>query len=270
MAGDATSQSLSGALLVGPCLPGGLVIELTTPLVSRPYVELTLAVMRAFGAEVNEEPGARYVVAPGGYAGSSTGKYDIEPDATAASYLWSAAALTRGRVVVEGLGSSSLQGDVGFADVLGAMGATVEREGGSTAVSLGGDLAGIEVDIGSMSDTAQTLAVVAVHATGPTRMDGIGFIRRKETDRIGAVVAELGRLGITAHEHDDGFTVEPGTPRPGVVRTYDDHRMAMSFALLGLVSPGIEIADPGCVAKTFPEYFAVLESLRPPGRLTAR
>jgi 3-phosphoshikimate 1-carboxyvinyltransferase len=261
LAGDVTSQALSGVLMIGPCLPSGLRIELTTELVSRPYVELTMAVMRSFGAAVDADGPAAFVVAAGGYR--SPGAYAIEPDATAASYLFGAAAVAGGRIVVPGLGTASAQGDVHFVDVLEQMGAVVERGPHELAVRVEGPLRGIDVDLEPMSDTAQTLAAVAVFASGPTRVRGIGFIRRKETDRIGAVVAELRRLGIDATEADDGFVIHPGAPKAGVVRTYDDHRMAMSFALLGLRSAGVQIADPGCVAKTFPTYFAVLESLRP-------
>jgi 3-phosphoshikimate 1-carboxyvinyltransferase len=131
-----------------------------------------------------------------------------------------------------------------------------------TEVRSTGTLRGVDVDMADLSDTAQTLAAVAVFAETPTRVRGIGFIRRKETDRIAAVVTELRRCGIDADEEDDGFLVRPGMPRPAIVSTYDDHRMAMSFALLGLRVPGIEIANPGCVAKTFPEFFTVLERLR--------
>ena len=126
-----------------------------------------------------------------------------------------------------------------------------------------GALHGIDVDMSDISDTAQTVAAVAVFADSPTEVRGIGFIRRKETDRLAAVVTELRRCGVDASETDDGFVVHPGRPQPAVVQTYDDHRMAMSFALLGLRAPGIRIADPGCVSKTFPDYFAVLERLRP-------
>jgi len=141
------------------------------------------------------------------------------------------------------------------------MGADVRIDDTGIEVVGTGRLHGIEVDLGAMSDTAQTLAAVAVAADGPTRITGIGFIRAKETDRIRACVTELGRLGIDAREEPDGLVIHPGIPRPGLVATYDDHRMAMSFALLGLTTPGIRIADPGCVAKTFPTYFTVLESL---------
>jgi 3-phosphoshikimate 1-carboxyvinyltransferase len=263
VAGDVSSQFLSGLLLAGPAAPEGLTIELTTDLVSVPYVDLTLGTMAAFGARVDRPHPRRFDVRPGGYRGTD---YRVEPDASAASYLLAAAAITGGRVRVPGLGLGAAQGDVRFADVLGEMGAEVVRDADGLEVRGTGRLEGIDVDLADLSDTAQTLAAVAVFAAGPTRVRGIGFIRRKETDRIAAVVTELRRLGIEAREEPDGFVIEPGTPRPGRVRTYDDHRMAMSFALLGLVVPGIEIADPGCVAKTFPTYFEVLEQLRTPPR----
>jgi 3-phosphoshikimate 1-carboxyvinyltransferase len=172
-------------------------------------------------------------------------------------------------VRVEGLGTDSLQGDVAFADALELMGVHVERTATSLEVRGGGALHGVDVDFADISDTAQTLAVVAPFADSPTTITGIGFIRRKETDRIAATVAELRRCGIDAEELDDGLRIHPGTPRPATVQTYDDHRMAMSFALLGLRVPGIRIADPGCVAKTFPGYWDALEQLRRPGAPTS-
>jgi 3-phosphoshikimate 1-carboxyvinyltransferase len=260
VAGDGSSQFLSGLLLAAPCRPGGLVVEVTTPLVSRPYVELTVAVMRAFGAAVESPDPSTFIVHPGGYRGTD---YAIEPDASAASYPLAAAAICGGRVRVEGLGPDALQGDARFADVLAAMGADVARDAGGTTVTVATPLHGGDFDFTDISDTAQTLAVVAPFATAPVRISGIGFIRRKETDRIAAVATELGRCGITVHDDGDGWTIHPGAPQPAVVQTYEDHRMAMSFALLGLRAAGIEIADPGCVAKTFPGYFDLLEQLRP-------
>jgi 3-phosphoshikimate 1-carboxyvinyltransferase len=262
VAGDASSQFLSGLLLAGPATPDGLRVELTTELVSEPYVELTAATMRAFGAEVDRVDPRTFVVPGGGYTATD---HTIEPDASAASYLLAAAAITGGRVRVPGLTTDALQGDAGFARVLERMGAEVVVDAEGTEVRGTGVLHGIEVDLGPMSDTAQTLAAVAVFADGPTRVTGIGFIRAKETDRVAAVVAELQRCGIDAVEEPDGFLIHPGQPQPATVRTYDDHRMAMSFALLGLRAEGIAIADPGCVAKTFPDYFAVLDLLRTPG-----
>jgi 3-phosphoshikimate 1-carboxyvinyltransferase len=256
--GDASSQFLSGLLLAGPATLEGLVLELDGPLVSRPYVDMTVAVMRAFGAEVHHPDDRTWVAAPGGYR--STG-YVVEPDASAASYLFAAAAISGGRVTVEGLGDRSVQGDVAFVDLLEAMGAEVERTAERTTVTGTGALRGVEVDMADISDTAQTLAAVAVFADSPTRITGIGFIRHKETDRIAAVVTELGRCGIDARAEADGFVVHPGDPVPATVATYDDHRMAMAFALLGLRAQGIRIADPGCVAKTFPGYWETLASL---------
>ncbi len=259
VAGEVSSQFLSGLLLAGPAFPSGLTVRVSTPLVSVPYVEMTVEVLRWFGAELTRPDAATFVVAGGGTRAADV---VIEPDASAASYLLAAAAITGGRVRVPGLTAASHQGDAGFAAVLGRMGAEVVVDEHGTEVRGTGSLRGIEVDLGAMSDTAQTLAAVAVFAEGPTRITGIGFIRAKETDRIEAVATELSRLGIDAREERDGLLIHPGRPSPGVVATYDDHRMAMSFALLGLVVPGIAIADPGCVAKTFPSYFEVLEQLR--------
>jgi 3-phosphoshikimate 1-carboxyvinyltransferase len=258
VAGDVSSQFLSGLLLAGPCLPDGLLLRLETPLVSRPYVELTLQTMAAFGAQVARPDERTFAVAPTGYRATD---FPIEPDASAASYFLAAAAITAGRVRIEGLGADAAQGDAAFADVLRAMGAEVVRDATGTEVRGTGRLRGIEVDLADLSDTAQTLAAVAVFAEGPTRVTGIGFIRRKETDRIHAVVTELRRAGIDAEEEPDGFTIHPGSPQPAVIETYDDHRMAMSFALAGLRVPGVAIGDPGCVSKTWPGFFEALASL---------
>jgi len=263
IAGDVSSQFLSGLLLAAPLFDGELVVSVDGPLVSRPYVDMTVAVMRSFGAVVTEPTGADLVwsVVPSGYEAC---EYSIEPDASAASYAFGAAAVTRGRVVVAGLSSASLQGDTGFSGVLESMGAMVHDDGSSITVDCRDrELSGIDVDMSQISDTAQTLAVVAATASTTSRVRGIGFIRRKETDRIAAIVSELGKLGISAVEESDGFSVRPGPVSSGVVDTYDDHRMAMSLALLALVTPGIEIRDPDCVAKTFPAFWEFLESLRP-------
>ena len=259
LSGDVSSQFTSGLLLAGACLPGGLRVELSTDPVSRPYLDMTVQVMAAFGATVRTEGPRTFVVERGGYTAA---EHHIEPDASAASYLFATAAVCGGRVRVEGLGVGSVQGDVRFVDHLERMGCTVVRERDAIEV-VGGPLHGIEADFEPISDTAQTIAAVAAFAEGPTRITGIGFIRRKETDRIAAVVAELRRAGLEATEEDDGFVVVPGPLRSATIQTYDDHRMAMSFTLLGLRSPGISIADPDCVAKTFPDYYDVIETLRP-------
>ena len=263
VAGDASSQFLSGLLLVGPCLSEGLVLELSTDLVSRPYVELTISVMEAFGATVDRPDERTFAVAPGGYVAR---RYRVEPDASAASYPWAAAAICGGRVRVDGLGRDAQQGDIGFVDVLATMGAEFERGPSWMEVRAEkGALVGGRFDFGPISDTAQTLAVVAPFARTPVTIDGISFIRAKETDRIAAVATELARCGIAVRTATDGWTIEPGRPRGATVETYDDHRMAMAFALLGLATPGIQIADPACVAKTFPAYWSMLDQLRQPG-----
>jgi 3-phosphoshikimate 1-carboxyvinyltransferase len=256
--GHLSSQFLSGLMLAAPLLPAGLTVRVATPLVSVPYVRMTGRVMAAFGAAADVTE-AMVSVPAGAYTATA---YPVEPDASAASYLFAAAALTGGRITVPGLGADPLQGDVAFVDLLAKMGAQVQRGADAITVRGTGTLHGIDVDMADISDTAQTLAAVAVYADSPTRVRGIGFIRGKETDRIAAVVTELRRAGIDATEDEDGFTIQPGPPQPTTFQTYDDHRMAMSLALLGLRSPGVEIADPGCVAKTFPTYFEVLDSLR--------
>ncbi len=262
VASSISSQFLSGLLLSAPLISGTTVIEVGGELVSRPYIDLTIATMARFGVEVSvgsDQARQTFTVSGGHYRPADL---DIEPDASAASYFFAAAAITGGRVRVEGLGTDTVQGDLRFVDVLARMGAEVRSGPDWTEVQGPETLTGVTVDMSDISDTAQTLAVVASFADSPTEMTDIGFIRFKETDRIGAVVTELDRLGVTAVETEGGMIVHPGRPRPGVVATYDDHRMAMSFALLGLVHPGIEIENPGCVSKTFPDFFEVLDQLR--------
>lgn len=256
--GSVSSQFLSGLLLSAPCATGATIIEVEGDLVSAPYIDLTLNTMAAFGAVVDADDHRRFVVEPSGYRAADV---TLEPDASAASYFFAAAAMTGGSVRVEGLGAQSIQGDLAFVDVLADMGAVVAQGPDWTEVRGTGTLHGVTVDMADFSDTAQTLAVVATAADSPTVITGIDFIRRKETDRIAAVVTELRERGIEATEDPDGMTIHPGTPTPGRVTTYDDHRMAMSFALLGLANPGIRIADPGCVNKTFPRFFDELERL---------
>lgn len=258
--GDVTSQFLSGLLMAAPLMRNGLRVRLSSPAVSVPYLRLTAAVMAQFGVLTDLDDSGALV-----QAGSYTAReFAVEPDASAASYFLGAAAVTGGQVTIEGLGSASLQGDVAFADVLERMGARVDRAADAITVtgpSTSTGLQGVDIDMADISDTAQTVAAVAVFASSPTRVRGIGFIRAKETDRIGAIVTELRRAGIAADEHEDGFTIHPGVPIPTRVQTYDDHRMAMSMALLGLRAPGIQIENPGCVAKTYPRYFADLARL---------
>jgi 3-phosphoshikimate 1-carboxyvinyltransferase len=257
VAADASSQFASGLLLAAPAMAEGLQLRLRSASVSRPYLALTVEVMRAFDAHVVAGRES-FTVAPGGYRPTT---FAVEPDASAASYFFAAAAICGGTVRVPGLGRRSNQGDLAFVDLLARMGATVEQTDDTTAVTGAAPLHGIEADMADLSDTASTLAVVAAFASTPTRVTGIGFIRAKESDRVGGVVRELRRLGVDADEEADGFVVRPGAFRPARVHTYDDHRMAMSFALVGLRIPGVEIEDPACVAKTFPDFFSTLAGL---------
>lgn len=255
---SASSQFASGLLLAAPGLSDGLRINLVGDIVSQSYLDLTVSVMESFGATI-ERSDRGYTVAPTPYVGTD---YHVEPDASAASYFFAAAAVTGGRVRIDGLGAASLQGDVAFVRILESMGAEVSIGEDFIEVTGPAHLNGVTVDMSDCSDTAQTLAAIAPFASSPTRVTGVGFIRRKETDRISAVVTELTRLGVRAHEEPDGFMIEPSAaPSAARISTYDDHRMAMSFALVGLKVPGIEIADPGCVAKTFPDYFETLDRL---------
>ncbi|MDA1017144.1 MAG: 3-phosphoshikimate 1-carboxyvinyltransferase [Planctomycetota bacterium] len=258
IAGTISSQFLSALMMASPLARTEVKLQVEGELVSRPYVEMTRAVMADFGVSVDETAADQFVIRPQSYKAT---RFAIEPDASAASYFFAMAAVTGGRVTVEGLHRNSLQGDIGFVDVLERMGCRVDW--GVNDVTLHGrKLHGIDVDMNEISDTAQTLAAVAIFADSPTRIRGVAHMRHKETDRVSAVATELQRLGISATEHEDGLTISPGQPQPAVVATYDDHRMAMSFALIGLKTAGIRIANPDCTAKTYPNFFEDFERVR--------
>ncbi len=258
--GDTSSQFASGLALVAPCMPEGLRIEFEGRLVSLPYLAMTRRVMEAFGGSCTADDERSWRIAPGGYTGC---RYAIEPDASAASYFLAAAAITGGAVRVEGLSRSSMQGDIGFADALERMGCTVTwQEGDAPAVTVAGRAArGIDIDMNAISDTVPTLAAVALFAAGPTTIHNVEHIRDKETDRIGDLGTELRKLGATVDERRDGLTIHPAPLHAATIATYDDHRMAMSLALVGLVVPGVKILDPRCVGKTFPDYWKRLAAL---------
>ena len=256
--GDISSQFLSGLLLAAPLADGPVSIHVEGELVSRPYIKLTLAVMEAFGVSV-AEAGRRYDVA--GDQNYQACPYAIEPDASAASYFWAAAAITGGSVTVKGLTRDSLQGDVGFCECLRQMGCTVRDEVDGITVT-GGELHGGEFDMNGISDTVQTLATVALFAEGPTHIRGVGHIRHKETDRIGDLACELRRLGASVDELDDGLVINPAPLHGAAIETYGDHRMAMSLALAGLCVPGVSIKNPECTRKTYPDFFNDLASIR--------
>ncbi|MDH3583846.1 MAG: 3-phosphoshikimate 1-carboxyvinyltransferase [Phycisphaerae bacterium] len=259
-----SSQYISALLQVGPCCPKGIELCFAGPITSFPYVAMTLGLMLRFGAEVVlEEDWSRVRVEGGG--GYQACMCPIEPDASNASYFLAAAAISpSSRCVVEGLGTDSLQGDADFARVLESMGAQVQREPNRIVVVGPDRLRGIDVDLNRMPDMAQTLAVVALFAEGPTVIRRIGNLRVKETDRLAALESELTKLGAAVHIDADDLQVEMATPgrlRPADIRTYDDHRMAMSFAVAGLRSGGIRIQDPTCVNKTFPGFWDHLQAL---------
>ncbi len=252
-----SSQFISGLLMAAPYAEAPVTL-LAEGRKEWPYVGITVALMRAFGVEVDEAHG-RFAVDPAFYTARD---YEVEPDASGASYFMAAAAVTGGRVRILGLGSSSPQGDLRFAEVLRDMGCRVEIAPDSVEV-LGPDrLQGVEVDMNAFSDTMITLAAISPFATGPTTIENVGHTRLQETDRLSAVATELNRLGMKTQTTSSSIRIIPNTIKPGVVRTYGDHRMAMAFAITGLVASGIRIGDPGCVTKTFPGYFGALESLR--------
>ena len=260
--GDISSQFLSGLLMAAPYAADDVELAVSGELVSKPYVLMTLRLMQDFGAlvEAKLDLSGMRIPARQVYSGRT---YGIEPDASAASYFWAAAAITGGEVTVEGLTWASLQGDVRFALCLEKMGCRVTHDAGGITVS-GRAEQGIDVDMNAISDTVQTLAAVALFANGPTTIRGVSHIRHKETDRIGDLARELRKLGATVDELPDGLRIVPLTSellRGAEIETYHDHRMAMSLALAGLRIPCVVILDPGCTAKTYPHYFDDLARL---------
>ena len=258
---DTSSQFVSGLLMAAPLCDEGLTLKLLGTPVSRPYIDMTIEVMRDFGIEVTNLDESTYVVPPSGYRATAL---EIEPDATAASYFFGAAVITQGKVRVDGLDERSIQGDIQFVSVLEDLGAKVTW--GDRFIEVEGDhIGGGSFDLRHFSDTAQTLAAVAAFADSEVEITGIGFIRAKETNRLTAMTTELSKCGVEIIEKPDGLLVRPNKwlLRGATINTYDDHRMAMSMSLLGLRVPRMEVLDPDCVNKTFPEFFDRLEELRP-------
>jgi len=258
VSGNVSSQFISGILLAAPWCGRDMSIGIEGKLVSEPYVTMTIQMLKQWNVPVKETTDGSFAViySPNAYREL----YSIEPDASAASYFWGAAAITGGRVKIQGITKSSLQGDVGFVDALKKMGCDVLVESDSITVS-GKAYQGIDVDMNSISDTVMTLAAVALFANGPTTMRNIGHIRHKETDRISALSTELRKIGAVVEETETSIRIQPGNYREATLCTYKDHRMAMSLALAGLRIPGIIIEDPNCVAKTYPGFFKDLEKL---------
>jgi len=254
-----SSQYLSALLLISPYAERDVSIGIEGTLVSQPYIETTIQMMKQFGVEVEREGYRRFKVRAG--QRYTARRYGIEPDASNASYFFAAAAVTGGRVTVPYLGRDSLQGDIHFLDVLEQMGCAVRYAEDSVTVTGPAQLRGVEVNMNAISDTVQTLSAIAPYADGPVTIRDVQHIRHKETDRIQAVVTELRKLGATVDEFADGLRVHPGPLHAAAVDTYQDHRMAMAFAVTGLRTAGVRINDPGCTQKTFPDYFQRFQTL---------
>jgi 3-phosphoshikimate 1-carboxyvinyltransferase len=268
--GDVSSQYLSALLMALPMTGTQTEIEVEGELISKPYVEITLNLMRRFGVGVTQKGWHSFVVPKASY--STPGEIRVEGDASSASYFLAAGAISGlsggGPVRVEGVGRASIQGDVRFTEVLERMGAAIsmgedwiESAAGAEARSRG-KLKALDADLNHIPDAAVTAAVVALFAEGPSTIRNIASWRVKETDRIAAVAAELRKLGAAVEEGADSLRVTPPSAlKPATIDTYDDHRMAMSFSLAALGGIKVRINDPGCVGKTFPEYFEVLASV---------
>lgn len=269
--GDVSSQFLTGLLIALPLIGGRTVVRVEGELISKPYVGITLNTMRRFGVEVAREGWSAFAV-PAGAGYSSPGEIHVEGDASSASYFLAAGAISGlkggGPVRVEGVGSQSIQGDVRFTDTLTAMGARVTmgdnwiEAGADAGAAARGRLRAIDADFNEIPDAAMTAAVAALYADGTSTLRGIGSWRVKETDRIAAMATELRKLGASVEEGSDYLRIiPPAALRPATIDTYDDHRMAMSFSLAALGGVTVRIADPGCVAKTFPGYFDALAGI---------
>ncbi|MCM1183517.1 MAG: 3-phosphoshikimate 1-carboxyvinyltransferase [Roseburia sp.] len=255
-----STQFLSALLLISPMVKQGLHIEITSERTDGSYIRITRRMMAQWGADADFD-GQCYDIERG--TAYTAGTYQIEPDVSAACYFYAAAALTGGRALVKNVTWACMQGDLQFPEVLARMGCSVDETADGLVVqgAAGGHMKGITVDMKDFSDQAMTLAALAPFAESRVRIENVGHIRGQESDRIHAIVTELRRLGIQCEEEDAAINIYPGVPSAGVVQTYEDHRMAMAFSLIGLRTEGIEIANPQCCRKTFEEYFEVLEAL---------
>jgi 3-phosphoshikimate 1-carboxyvinyltransferase len=255
---EKSSQFLSAILLVAPYTVNGIDIFVTHGPVSRPYIDMTVEVMEKFGIGVKRDGYKRFEV--NGKQKYLAGDFDVEPDASQASYFWAAAAITGAEIKVRGLTRHSKQGDMGFVELLERMGCHVSHETNGIRVK-GGTLSAIDVDMSNMPDVVPTLAVVSAFSNGTTHIKNVGHLKEKESDRLGAVVSELSKMGIEARCTDSDLIVKGGRPKGAIIDTYDDHRIAMSFSIAGLRTPGVAILDEKCVDKSFPKFWEVLESL---------
>lgn len=259
--GTVSSQFTSSLLISAVGTELGIELAVVGDLVSKPYVDMTVAAMNTAGVSLWRSGYERYAIA--GAARYKGRDITVEPDASGMSYFLSAAAITGGRVTIPGINSNSVQGDVGLVDAFVNMGCSSDSDSDSDVTLTGGPLTGIDIDMSNMPDVAPTLAVVAAYARGNTRITGIGNLRVKECDRIDAVSTELRKMGVTVDTTEDTMTIHGGKePEGAVIDTYDDHRIAMAFAVAGLRTSGVVIRDPGCVTKSFPDFWDRFESLR--------
>ena len=264
VSGSTSSQYLSGLLLAAPYARRQVELVVERGLRSRPYVDMTLSVMADFGVQVKRQGYDRFLVQPQRYQAREG--YVIECDASAAAYFFAIPAICGGWVQVANISRRSRQGDIAFLDVLAQMGCQVQEDSAGITVFAPASLGGVDVDLGDIPDTAQTLAAIAPFASTPTTIRGIASARVKESDRISATCRELEKLGVSIEERPDGLTIWPCRSfKPASIQTYNDHRMAMAFALVGLRAAGVTIENPSCVSKTFPRFFQVLESVRSGG-----
>jgi 3-phosphoshikimate 1-carboxyvinyltransferase len=252
-----SSQFASALLMPAPLWPNGLKLTVNGE-AARPFIDMTLKLMERWGARSSVDANAITVFGRQHYHAR---KFSVEPDATGASYFAAAAALVGGRVTIPGLRADSVQGDLKFLEILERMGAQVRWHRDVVEIIGAGQLVGVDVAMNAMPDVVATLAAIAPFASSPTRIRQVGFIRHHESDRIHALATELARLGAAVRELDDGLEIMPSTLRPATLETYDDHRIAMAFAVAGLKLAGLTIKNPGCVAKTYPEFFEDLASL---------
>lgn len=256
---SSSTQYLSAMLMIASCLPNGLGIRITSEKTDGSYIRITRYMMKEFGVE-SEFDGTNYFVK--GNQNIDIQDYYIEPDVSGACYFYALAAMTGSSITVKNVFRTSVQGDMKFLNLLEDMGCKVtETESGINITGSQTPYSGIDINMNDFSDQALTLAAMAPYATSDTTIRGIAHIRGQECDRINAIVNELSRVGIRCESTEDSVTIHPGTVKPATITTYDDHRVAMAFSLLGLKSDGIIIDDPGCCRKTFENYFDVLDSL---------
>lgn len=261
MKGTVSSQYFTSLLLIAPVLDGGLEIEVQGEQVSKSYVDMTIAGLKSFTVKVENDNYKRYTVKP--EAQYQATDYIIEGDASGASYFWAIAAVTGSRIRVKNIDPNSLQGDAKFPDLLGKMGCKVRKNTREKWIEVEGPdtLQAITVDMESMPDTAQTLAVIVSFAKGKTKITGLANLKEKETDRLAALRTELEKMGIKTEVGDDYIVIEGGEPKGAEIETYNDHRMAMAFAVAGTRTPGVKILNPGVVKKSFPGFWEKLESV---------